>query len=693
MKQNQLKLILFNYIFIALVAQGNAQNLIPQWIKLNEANDECKLSGRNAINTDTADNVFTSFTFRGTVKIDSASGFKNIKNLSQSPTTQRDVMLTKRNKNGVLLNYYHFNTYQDELVDYSSVDIAGNFYMMGRGTGGIAITTKENGNEIIYNNGSDDIYLIKFDNSLTPEWIRSWKTNQSEVFGYVTILNNGDIAVGGNFLGTIDANPNSGTDNLTAVNGGSFSSFLSILDSKGKYKRGAVVGTGTGHSVIFDVKQNKKGIIYLNGSVNGRIDVDPSNNQSVMQSAGDRNNFISCLDTNLNYIDAAIISCNDNTEAVDIAFIDSSVVVAGYFSGTADADPLNATKNMVSNGSHDIYVIKLDYLLNHQWHVNFGSSTFDELLDVEIDNNQNIHIGGSYSGNIDLDPTSGVKNFTNNNTTGFWVMMTKNGGFLNANGFNSNSGRVCGITHDKFGSLTMAMNPGTGNLNYDIRAGRNRSKSYNGVAASSVVQYSICNAKSDTTKAKDCRMYKIGNNTVFTSGIYKMANADTMACQDSLIYNINIENHIATATKTNDTLKSPKADSYQWLSCDNNTPEQNANTQWFKPTATGNYAVITSKNSCLDTSNCINYVVNNNSLKAFATNGFSLYPNPANSYISIQLNTTIEQLNTVKIINQLGICVLEKNEANLNISQLPQGLYFITIITNKGNYNSKFVKH
>lgn len=689
----KLRLILLNMALSTFILHGNAQNLIPQWIKLNEANDECKLSGRNPLNTDTAGNVFTTFTFRGTIKIDSANGFRNIKNKSQSPTTQRDVMITKRDKNGVLLNICHFHTSQDEMVDYSTMDKAGNFYMMGRGGGGIAITTKENGSEIVYNIGGDDIFLIKFDNNLNVEWIRSWKTNQNEVFGYVTILNNSDIAVGGNFLGTIDTNPNSGTDNLSGVNGSSYSSFLSILDNKGNYKRSAVVGTGTGHSIIFDVKQNNKGIIYLNGSVNGRIDVDPSVNQSVMQSAGDRNNFISCLDTNLNYKDAAIISCNDNTEAVDIAFIDSSVVVAGYFSGTADADPLNATKNMVSNGSHDIYVIKLDHLLNHQWHTNFGSTNFDELLDIEIDNNQNIHIGGTYSGNIDLDPSSGIKNFTNNNTTGFWVMLNKNGGFLNAHGFNSNSGRVCGITHDKFGNLTMAMNTGTGNLNYDIRAGRNRSKSYNGVAASSVVQYSICNNKKDTTKAKECRMYKIGNNTIFNSGIYKIANADTMACQDSLIYNVNIENHIATATKTNDTLKSPKADSYQWLNCGNNTIVQNANAQWFIPNATGNYAVITTKNMCLDTSNCINYVVNNTNLNAVTKNTCNIYPNPANSIISFQFNTNTELISTVKIINQLGICVLEKNELNLSISQLPQGLYFVTVITNKGNFNSKFVKY
>jgi hypothetical protein len=72
---------------------------------------------------------------------------------------------------------------------------------------------------------------------------------------------------------------------------------------------------------------------------------------------------------------------------------------------------------------------------------------------------------------------------------------------------------------------------------------------------------------------------------------------------------------------------------------------------------------------------------------------FSIAPNPANSEIAI---TAINPFNRVEIINHLGQTVLSQqsidNKTKLDISHLSNGIYFVRIISEKGESSQKFVK-
>ena len=78
-------------------------------------------------------------------------------------------------------------------------------------------------------------------------------------------------------------------------------------------------------------------------------------------------------------------------------------------------------------------------------------------------------------------------------------------------------------------------------------------------------------------------------------------------------------------------------------------------------------------------------------------NTLTISPNPANSEIKITTNDNLK-LGEVKIYNSIGACVLLSpplrggKEGLLDISSLPQGLYFIEVITHKGIQRKKFVK-
>jgi hypothetical protein len=75
---------------------------------------------------------------------------------------------------------------------------------------------------------------------------------------------------------------------------------------------------------------------------------------------------------------------------------------------------------------------------------------------------------------------------------------------------------------------------------------------------------------------------------------------------------------------------------------------------------------------------------------------FTIYPNPANDYIMI--NVGLSNMNEIQIFNVYGQCVMSVDTQNniseyrLDISNLPAGMYFIRITNDKNNIAKRFVK-
>ncbi len=65
-----------------------------------------------------------------------------------------------------------------------------------------------------------------------------------------------------------------------------------------------------------------------------------------------------------------------------------------------------------------------------------------------------------------------------------------------------------------------------------------------------------------------------------------------------------------------------------------------------------------------------------------------IYPNPADKVLNIETSYDIE----VKISNVLGKTVLSSKEKQININNLPQGVYIVKIETDKGTITKKVIK-
>ena len=72
-----------------------------------------------------------------------------------------------------------------------------------------------------------------------------------------------------------------------------------------------------------------------------------------------------------------------------------------------------------------------------------------------------------------------------------------------------------------------------------------------------------------------------------------------------------------------------------------------------------------------------------------------LYPNPTNTFINIELPKNINVLiNELKISDILGkeIFYKKENKNKIDVSALAKGIYIVSIKTNYGSWNGKFVK-
>jgi hypothetical protein len=76
---------------------------------------------------------------------------------------------------------------------------------------------------------------------------------------------------------------------------------------------------------------------------------------------------------------------------------------------------------------------------------------------------------------------------------------------------------------------------------------------------------------------------------------------------------------------------------YQWMDCTSNTLITGAVEQTYFPASNGSYAVIVSRNDCVDTSACVQFILVSSN-EPYSLSGIRLYPNPTQGDILIDLS-------------------------------------------------------
>ncbi|GIV28084.1 MAG: hypothetical protein KatS3mg027_1898 [Bacteroidia bacterium] len=132
---------------------------------------------------------------------------------------------------------------------------------------------------------------------------------------------------------------------------------------------------------------------------------------------------------------------------------------------------------------------------------------------------------------------------------------------------------------------------------------------------------------------------------------------------------------------------------YQWSL--NGNPIPGATGQSYTPLQNGSYTLtVTYQNGCIRTSPP--FIVTNVGINETSNSSFNctIFPNPTNTFLNIHSN---DNFSDIKIYDFIGKCIYHEGGINtsdkqINVETLKSGIYILSIVSEKGSTQHKFVK-
>lgn len=182
------------------------------------------------------------------------------------------------------------------------------------------------------------------------------------------------------------------------------------------------------NSIVTDINGN----VYTLGTFQGTTDFDPSSNSFTLTSNGSDDVYISKLDASGNFVWAKQFGGTSQDNGASIAITGSGeLLVTGYFIGTTDFDPGIGTYSLTSNGSADMFTVKMDSNGNLIWAKQIGDGGFEYGASVTSDVSGNVYILGRFMGTVDFNPNAGVFNIGSSGAADMFILkLDANGSFI-----------------------------------------------------------------------------------------------------------------------------------------------------------------------------------------------------------------------------------------------------------------------
>ncbi|NNL15076.1 MAG: T9SS type A sorting domain-containing protein [Flavobacteriaceae bacterium] len=364
------------------------------------------------IDRDKNENLYITGNFRGNVDFNPGLGVNNLTAIGAS-----DSFVVKLDNSGNFLWAKQFGGTGNYITGHSlDLDSQGNVYITGDFTGTVDFDPST-GIHNLTSAGSNDIYIAKLNSIGNLVWAKRIGSYSGDEGVDIKVDTSGDyLYVTGAFRGTVDFNPDSAIFNLASS--GSRDIYILKLASSGSFvwaKKIGDTGADRGHEIALDNSNNH---IYITGEFSGNPDFDPGTGSFNLSSAGGQDCFVEKLDMSGNFVWARAMGGPAGEEPGNSIKLDSSgnVIVTGWFWGTSDFDPSIGNYYLTSQGSSDVFIVKLNPEGTFVWAKHFGGA--DEEVYVSswssaLDTSDNIFTtGGFEGGEVDFDPGANTYNLS-----------------------------------------------------------------------------------------------------------------------------------------------------------------------------------------------------------------------------------------------------------------------------------------
>jgi hypothetical protein len=306
----------------------------------------------------------------------------------------------------------------------------------------------------------------------TISQVKTFGSAATEYVDDILTDSNGNIFVAGTFKGTADFDPGLPNTNTSSLGVNDFDVYLAKYDSTGSF-----LWVRTWESFVSTTYLNVETVISSSDEVvisfysTSTLDLDPGVG-SVTTFVGAGTTIFVKLDNNGNFIWGKRTASSGVPLGMTIDANDQ-LYIAGTFQNTADFDPGSGTNSLSSAGSTDDFLAKYDANGSLIWVKKIGGTGVEGLTALQMDQNNNILVGGRFNSNtIDLNPGGGVNSV--NHSSNFDSFIVK----LDSSGSHIWSGSISGNSADYIYAITTAANGDiylggsfSGQMDADINAG------------------------------------------------------------------------------------------------------------------------------------------------------------------------------------------------------------------------------
>jgi hypothetical protein len=309
------------------------------------------------------------------------------------------------------------------------VDSGGNIIIFGEGNsfsdfdinvGGIQLATGDS------NAGGNAVFLVKYNSSGAYLWGITFGGNFNDKSYKLAIDAGNNILVTGAFWNTCNFNPLGGAINRNATGNGD--GFLAKYNPSGVcqwvVQIGDALGTFGGHDHNCNgLTVDASNTVYVGGFFSRTVDFDPGVGTANLTSAGGRDGFLASYSPTGTYNWVQNIGTGaSESHTVSLSLNGSgSIMVAGYFVGTADFDPSVGVFNRTALTSFDDFLGEYTAATGAFIRViTFGGGWggwFNKVLAQGTD----VLYGGTFSGTMDVNPSSGTYNLTSAGAEDVWI--------------------------------------------------------------------------------------------------------------------------------------------------------------------------------------------------------------------------------------------------------------------------------
>lgn len=515
-----------------------------------------------------------------------------------------------------------------------SFDAAGNRYTVGYFTGTVDFDPGPAVFELTAAGTQNwwDIFIQKMDSANNFVWAKQIEGDHDQYSTNIELDPNGNIIVNGSFAQLTDFDPGPGTYYLNSYTPWPYDFFLLKLDPNGNFRWAFSLGSTTAdYGNALSVDPD--GNIYSVGKFGDSIGFDPGPGEHYITATG-WDIFIQKLDSSGNFLWAKSYADNPGT-IVNGSAVDESgnIYSTGHYYGTIDFDPGPDVFELNPLGQWDIFIQKLDSSGDFCWAKGFGGKGFDNGNDIRINEDGAVYLTGHFEDT--------------------------------ANFFNGYSGS------------TLVSN---------------------GLEDIFILKLDSCYLTYDTINPVACDYYlsPSGNHTWDSSGIYQDVIPNHMGCDSMITINLRIIKIDTSVLQYNISLFALDSNcTYQWADCDNTySPIIGDTNQSFTPKENGSYAVILTKEICVDTSSCfqITSVSLNDHISGINP---TIYPVPSGEHFTVDPGMKYHTAR-IMVMNMEGVVIFDKQYAEnekmeVHLKNEPPGIYLVNICLDDSSYDKKLM--